>query len=547
VVVLDDLHLAEPTLLDLIEQVAALARQAPILLVAVARVDLLEQRRHWGGGMPNGSTLMLEPLDSNESLTLLGDLAGQGTLPPEVRRHIAETAEGNPLFLEEIVGMLIEERHLRRQGGGWVVSDLATWTLTTPPTIHAILAARLDRLEAEERAVLERASVIGQAFDPAAVVALSPEPTRADVRVHLLALVRKELLRPAEGPLGGWDGFQFHHLLMRDVAHDSIPKQTRAELHERYAGWPGETVGARGREYEEILGYHLERADRFLAELGPVDAHGQELAARAVSLLASAGRRAIGRGDVPASINLLDRAVALLPADDPARSHLLTQLAEALGLDASFDRAGRLLDEALAAAATGDEGLRAHATLGQLNLRLDAAPARSAPGRRPFRDEAQSGLETLERLGDEQGQFQRAIEHARACNDERLEARPAATSSPRRPSGARRRSPTGSAAARTSGTRPVATTGWRWPPCTPWPGCTPCRAGSNWPEIWAMPAARSPRSSECSLEAPRQTLPQPSPLMCPGGQVSSFARGCVPRASRPSRGAHGRGVLSSRP
>src|SRR6266508_708025 len=143
VVVLDDLHLAEPTLLDLIEQVAALARQAPILLVAVARLDLLEQRRHWGGGMPNASTLMLEPLDPNESATLLGHLAGQGTLPPEVRTHIAQTAEGNPLFLEEIVGMLIEEGHLRRQCGGWVVSYLSTWTLTTPPTIHAIVAAPL--------------------------------------------------------------------------------------------------------------------------------------------------------------------------------------------------------------------------------------------------------------------------------------------------------------------------------------------------------------------------------------------------------------------
>jgi len=446
VVVLDDLHLAEPTLLDLIEQVAALARQAPILLVAVARLDLLEQRRHWGGGMPNASTLMLEPLDPNESATLLGHLAGQGTLPPEVRTHIAQTAEGNPLFLEEIVGMLIEEGHLRRQCGGWVVSDLATWTLTTPPTIHAILAARLDRLEPEERAVLERASVIGQAFDPAAVVALSPSSTSTDVRAHLLSLVRKELLRPAEGPLGGWDGFQFHHLLMRDVAYDSIPKQTRAEVHERYADWLGETVGARSREYQEILGYHLERAHRFLAELGPVDAHGRELAGRAASLLASAGRRAIGRGDVPASINLLDRAVALLPADDPARPHLLTQLAEALVLDASFDRAGRLLDEALdAAARTGDEGLRAHATLGQLNLRLDAEPDRSAPGRRPFRDEVQSVLETLERLRDEQGQatawrllgldsylrcligqaegeFERAIVHARAANDDRQEA-----------------------------------------------------------------------------------------------------------------------------
>jgi tetratricopeptide (TPR) repeat protein len=266
------------------------------------------------------------------------------------------------------------------------------------------------------------------------------------VPASLLSLVRKDLLRPADAPIGGRGGFQFHHLLMRDVTYASIPKQTRAELHERYAGWLGEAVGARAREYEEIIGYHLERAGRFLGELGPVDAHGQELASRAAGLLAAAGRRAVGRGDLPAATNLLNRAVALLPTDDAHRPFLLIQLAEALVLDAAFDPAGQLLDEALdAAARTGDEGLRAHATLGKLNLRLDAAPDRSTPGQRPFRDEVHSALETLERLGDEQGQasawrllgldsylhcliapaereFQRAIEHARRADDERLEA-----------------------------------------------------------------------------------------------------------------------------
>jgi len=446
VVVLDDLHLAEPTLLDLIEQVVGLARQAPILLVAVARPDLFEHRRSWGGGMPNASTLLLEPLNPAESMTLLEHLAGEGALPKETSSRIAEAADGNPLFLEEMVGMLVEEGRLRREDGGWVVSDLGAWTLTTPPTIHAILAARLDRLEGEERAVLERASVIGQAFDEAALVALSPPSAGAEVPARLLSLVRKELLRPADAPIGGRGGFQFHHLLMRDATYASVPKQTRAELHERYAAWLGEAVGARGREYEEIIGYHLERAFRFLAELGPVDAHGQELAVRAAGLLAAAGRRAVGRGDLPASINLLDRSVALLPTDDPRRPHLLIQLAEALVQDAAFDRAGHLLDEALEAAArSGDEGLRAHATLGKLNLRLDAAPNRSAPGQLPFRDEVHNALATLERLGDDQGQatawrllgldsylrcliapaeeeFQRAIQHARRADDERLEA-----------------------------------------------------------------------------------------------------------------------------
>src|SRR5512132_2962729 len=440
VVVVDDLHWAKPALLDLLEQVAALAREARLLLVAVARPELLEQRPGWSGGRLNASTMLLEPLAAEESATLLEHLAGEAPLPADATDRITSTAEGNPLFLEELLAMLLEEGRLRRHGGRWVANDLAA--VSTPPTIQALLAARLDRLAGEERALLDRASVMGQAFDRAAVLALTPEPAQAEADAHLLALVRKELLRPAPAPLGGRDGFQFRHQLVRDAAYDSLPKQARAELHERYADWLAQAFAARGGEVSEVLGWHLERAHRFLTELGPADDHGRRVAVAAAARLASAGHTATGRGDLPAAANLLERAIALLPATDRTRLQLLTDLGEVLILNVETERARGVLDEALAAAErTGDRGLAAHATLGKLELRLDS------PDRGPdrYRADVQEALSVLEGLGDEQGQsrawrllgldsylrcqigraedeFQRAVTHARAAADERVEA-----------------------------------------------------------------------------------------------------------------------------
>jgi class 3 adenylate cyclase/tetratricopeptide (TPR) repeat protein len=440
VVVIDDLHWAQPALLDLVEQVVALAREARLLVVAVARPELLEQRPGWSGGRLNASTMLLEPLGAEESATLLEHLAGEVALPADATDRITRTAEGNPLFLEELLAMLVEEGRLRRDGGRWVANDLAA--ASTPPTIQALLAARLDRLAGEERALLDRASVVGQAFDRAAVLALTPEPARAEAGTHLLALVRKELLRPAPAPLGGRDGFQFRHQLVRDAAYDSLPKQTRAELHERYAAWLAEAYAGRGGEVAEVLGWHLERAYRFLAELGPVDARGRQVAAAAAAQLAAAGHTATGRGDLPAAANLLERAIALLGPGDRDRLQLLTDLGEVLVLNVETDRAQRVLDEALAGAErAGDRGLAAHATLGMLELRLDS------PDRGPdrYRADVQQVLSLLEDLGDEQGQarawrllgldsylrcrigraedeFLRAVDHARAAGDQRVEA-----------------------------------------------------------------------------------------------------------------------------
>src|SRR5215212_7020096 len=372
VVVLDDLHWAEPGLLDLVEHVADYGRGAPVLLVAMARPEILEQRPGWAGGKLNATTLLLEPLGDAEATELAAALAGPVALPAAAARRIARAAEGNPLFLEELLAALVEEGRPRRQDGAWVAADLAD--LGIPPSIQALLAARLDRLEDAERAVLERAAVAGQVFEQSAVVAISPPAVRAEVPARLEALVRRELLRRAPSRLAGDQGFQFRHLLLRDATYDAIPKQARAELHELFAVWVERTAGPRLRELEEIVGWHLEQAWRYRNELGLADQRNQRLAEAAARRLGGAGRRALGRGDLPAASKLLERAVSLLPEGDPGGLELLAELADVLVSTGEFPRAEALLDQVAAAAADhGDDRLAAHARVGRLRMQVGVA------------------------------------------------------------------------------------------------------------------------------------------------------------------------------
>jgi len=372
VVVLDDLHWAEPGLLDLVEHVADYGRGAPILLVAMARPEFLEQRPGWAGGKLNATTLLLEPLGDAESAQLLTALAGSLPLPEAAARPITRAAQGNPLFLEELLAALLEEGRLRRQDGAWVAADLDD--LRIPPSIQALLSARLDRLEDAERAVLERAAVAGQVFEQSAVVELSPPADRAQVPARLAALVRRELLRPAPSRLADDQGFQFRHLLLRDATYDSVPKQARAELHERFAVWVERTAGPRLREIEEIVGYHLEQAWRYREELGIVDARNRRLAEAAAARLGGAGRRALGRGDLPAASKLLERAVGLLPAGDPGGLELLVELADVLMTSGDYAHAEAILAQVgTAAAGRDDQRLAAHVRVGGLRMQVAVA------------------------------------------------------------------------------------------------------------------------------------------------------------------------------
>jgi DNA-binding SARP family transcriptional activator len=332
VVVFEDVHWAEPTLLDLIEYLAERVRGAPILLVCLARPELLEGRPGWGGGKRNASSLFLEPLSEAESEQLIDTLAAG--LPAATRAQVQETAEGNPLFLEQILAMLAEGRTPEGE-------------VPIPPTIQAVLAARLDRLGPGERAVIERAAVVGKEFPETAVAELVPDDARAFASRHMEALVGKELLNPVRSLRPDQESFRFRHVLIQQATYRAIPKRLRARFHEQVAEWLERSVGEGTAEYAETAGYHLEHTYRYRAELGPVSDDDRALARRAAELLATAGRRGFRRGDMPASVNLLERSASLLPADDRARLELLPDLGFALFEVGELERANALLAEAI--------------------------------------------------------------------------------------------------------------------------------------------------------------------------------------------------------
>ena len=353
--VFDDVQWGEATFLDLVEHIAHQSRDAPILLVCMARPDLLDLRPTWG--RPDAAIDSLEPLTDRETDELITNLLGTAEVAHKLRGRIAKAAEGNPLFVEEMLAMLIDDGLLEHEDGR-IVAATELSTIVVPPTITALLGARLDALTPGERAVLERASVVGQEFLRGAVHELAPEIEAVATDEHLDTLVRKGLVRARRSTLQGADAFGFRHMLIRDAAYDAMPKALRAELHERFATWLERIAGDRIAEQEEILGYHLEQAYRFRGELGPVDELGLELASAASSRLQSAARRALGRGDAQAGLNLAERADALLPFGHPERSHTLRTLLRALDETADPERKLRLDDEALdVARAIGDRAL----------------------------------------------------------------------------------------------------------------------------------------------------------------------------------------------
>jgi class 3 adenylate cyclase/tetratricopeptide (TPR) repeat protein len=299
VCVFDDLHWAEPTFLDLVDHVADWSRDASILLVCIARPELLDRRPTWAGGKLNASTVLLEPLTAEETEELIERLLGDAGLDEKLRARIRDAAEGNPLFVEQMLA---------------VVAESPNGDVVVPPTIQALLAARLDQLDPSERGVLERGAVEGKIFHRGGVEALSPGDP--DIPTRLMALVRKELVRPDRTQLPGDDAFRFRHLLIRDAAYDGLPKAARAELHKRFARWL-EEHGSDLIELDEILGYHLERAHRYRVELGLRGEETDALAQRAAKHLESAGERAALRQDATAAISLYERTLTLMP-DDPS-------------------------------------------------------------------------------------------------------------------------------------------------------------------------------------------------------------------------------------
>jgi len=444
VVVFEDIHWAETTFLDLVEQLTE-SLDAPVLLVCASRPELLELRPGWD---ERGDVIELRPLSDDESGRVIENLLGGTRVPEQARARIVHAAEGNPLFVEQLLSMLVDDGLLKEVDGRWTceqdLSDLAI-----PPTINALLSARLDLLSTEERAVIEPAAVIGLAFERAPLAALVEQPLHAKLSDHLSALAEKRLIL-AEDATDGEARFRFHHILIRDAAYQGLLKRARASLHERFADWGEKVNRERGRqaEYEEILGYHLEQAHVYLSELGPLDEHGRMLGSRAAIYLSSAGRRSFARADMAAAANLLRRAAALLPETDAGRIDLLPDLGEAMMETGEFAWAQVFLDEAVAAAAAlGDARLEANAILTRLLVRhhttddlesLREEVAREARRVIPIleQEEAHAELAKAWRLlgfvhgsvchyGEAAEAVQRAVEHARLAGDVRQEARTA--------------------------------------------------------------------------------------------------------------------------
>ena len=419
VAVLDDIHWGEDAFLDLVDHVADLSRDAPILLLCMARPELLDRRPNWGGGKLNATTVLLEPLAAADAEALVESLLEGAQVDHGLRGRILDAAEGNPLFVQEMVGLL---------------KDSPDASMSVPPTIQALLAARLDQLDPTERGVLERGSVEGRVFHRGAVQALSP--TEDELRTPLTALVRRELVRPDRPQFAGEDAYRFRHLLIRDAAYDALPKATRADLHERFA--TGSASTGRPRRARRGGGYHLERAYRYRVELGPAGAEAEALAARAAARLAAAGGRAVNRGDMRAAEHLFGRAESLYDGDDPARLALLPRLGRVLQDMGDWDRARTVLGDALARSrATGDRRVGADAAVALAHLEMFTEVLRTHDEVRELLAEP---VRVFESLGDEAGlarafglagqlrfwagdsaaaivDLERAAEHARRAGD----------------------------------------------------------------------------------------------------------------------------------
>jgi class 3 adenylate cyclase/tetratricopeptide (TPR) repeat protein len=378
ILLFDDIQWGEDAFLDLVEHLTLVSRDAPVLLLCLARPDLLEKRSSWM------TDVRLQPLEASDAELLIDRCMAGLEVSPSIRNQILNSAGGNPLFVEEMsaVAQTTPEDEVR-----------------VPPTLRALLSARLDQLEAVERRVLECAAIEGEVFHLGAMQALLPgEP---NLTRRLTALVRKDLIAPHAPQLPGEDAFRFRHLLIRDAAYDSMPKAVRAELHERFADWLRGKMGKRLPAAEAIVGYHLEQAYRYRAALGTVDMATRELARTAGELLASAANRALASGDCNAAIALFERAAFLIPSDEVAHFRLLPRLGRALRNAGEFQRALGVLDEAIAAASsTGQKSTELRARIERAVTLAETDPVGIAD---KLLEDVEPLIPVLEDLGDDEG------------------------------------------------------------------------------------------------------------------------------------------------
>ena len=324
VVVVDDIHWADPALLDLLEEVAERA-QGPLLVVCPARPSLADVRPTWGGGRRSFSSLVLSPLTADASRELVAQLLEVDGLTDSARSRILERAEGNPFFLEEILRQLIDQHWIVEQDGRWRTSD-DFGELELPDTVQGVLAARIDLLEANDKRTLQQASVVGRIFWRGAVAALVGD--EAIVDPGLRRLESRELVATRLGStMAGEEELAFSHILTRDVAYESLPRRDRPAAHARVAAWIETTTGDRQREFAGLLAHHYLEAYRGARRdrAYPTD-DLEALRRRAFDLLLDATRTAL-KGAAYAGARALAEAATEVAATPPERADALELLA----------------------------------------------------------------------------------------------------------------------------------------------------------------------------------------------------------------------------
>ncbi|MDQ2674608.1 MAG: AAA family ATPase, partial [Chloroflexota bacterium] len=289
VLVLEDIHWADEGLLDFIEFLARWA-DAPIMILCLARHELLERRPAWAGGLPNAASIVLEPLSADESGRLLSGLLGSA-MPAELERRVIEVSEGNPLFAEELVRLFVDRGVVRHTESGWEQAQPIA-EVEIPQSIQALLAARLDSLPAEEKRISQDAAVVGRIFWDRLLAHLAGQSPTATVGL-LRSLRVKELVVPREpSTLTDAQEYAFRHVLIRDVAYDSLPKLERARKHREVAAWAEDRLGDRADEVVELLAAHYWSALRYEEEFATDDAALADLRRRTMEYASAAGRRA---------------------------------------------------------------------------------------------------------------------------------------------------------------------------------------------------------------------------------------------------------------
>ncbi|OBG34540.1 adenylate cyclase [Mycobacterium alsense] len=318
IIILDDLHWADTLLVDFVEHLAEWVKDVPVLVVALARPELREARPDLVGWV--SEAFHLGGLGPDATAELAAGVLGASRLPQELVSRLPSSTGGNPLFVRELLGMLVHDEVLVADPAGWRLTIDAD-AITIPPTIQALLASRLERLDARDRRVLEIASVVGTDFSPAAVCAL--EQRGVDIRASLDRLRRLELAQPTGAYIGDEPVWRFHHVLIRDVAYRRLLKSDRAELHECLAAWVESGGASLAFDAHEMVARHLDYAHRYRLELGVHDEHTAALALRSARGYATSARRALDRDQLVSAGTQAARAAALAAADEALHAELL--------------------------------------------------------------------------------------------------------------------------------------------------------------------------------------------------------------------------------